>query len=275
MDLKEQNGTAGDGGCLPYRNCTGIEHRTLRNFRGPYVPKFVWRVFRLLPKLYTVRLLIQDMLLQVRSRNIWSILLLSASILTSVCAQIANSNKVAFHEPKGAHPLSEPPSPLKQINAEISGSLSGQPPNVTIQFVLTLENPGREDVKIANPLDSLVLLFTTIENKLITVPERKFKAVHITGGKENISFPAPIEFRQTVQGTSVRYQKEDMVTIRPREKVQIVFDTQPVVMQNINAAIQSEGSARSFKAKAHLGLVKIPAEGGGRAVESDWLFFSL
>ena len=150
-----------------------------------------------------------------------------------------------------------------------------QPPNLTIEFILTLENPGQEELKIADPLDSLFLLFTTIENKLITVPQRKFRAVHTTGENENIPFPAAIEFRQIVQGTSVRYQKEDVVTIGPREKVQIVFDTQPVVMQNINAALQSQESARSFKAKAHLGLLKAPPEGGGRSVESDWLFFSL
>jgi hypothetical protein len=167
------------------------------------------------------------MVLQIRSRNIWSSLLLSASILTSVSAQVANSNKVAFHERKGVHPISEPPASLKQISAELSGSLVGQPPNLTIEFVLTLENPGQEELKISDPLDSLFLLFTTIENKLITVPQRKFREMYITGGKENIPFPAAIEFRQIVQGTSVRYQKEDVVTIGPREKVQIVFDTNP------------------------------------------------
>ena len=201
-------------------------------------------------------------------------LLLSASILTSVSAQIANSNKTAFHELKGGHPISESPASLKQINAQLSGSLVGQPPNLTIQFVFTLENPGREQVKIADPLEFLFLQFATIEDKLITVPQKKPRAVHITGGKENNPFPAAIELRQIVQGTSVRYQKEEVVTIAPREKVQIVFDTQPVVMQKVNATLQSEGSARSFKAKAHLGLLKAPPEGGGRSVESDWISFS-
>lgn len=214
------------------------------------------------------------MVLQIRSRNIWSILLLSASILTSVSAQVANSNKVASHERDGSHPRSKTPV-LKQISAELSGSLVGQPSNLTIQSVLTLENFGREQLKIADPLDSLFLMFTTTKNRLVTIPQRKPQAVNISGGKENILFPAPIEFRQIVQGTSVRYQKDEVLTIGPREKVQIVFDTQPVVMQNINAAIQSEGSPRAFKAKAHLGLVTAPPEGGGRAVESDWISFSL
>jgi len=214
------------------------------------------------------------MVLQIRSRNIWSILLVSALILTSVTAQIATSNKIAIHDIKGVRSLTEPPASLKQINAELSGSLVGQPPNVTIEFVLTLENPGREEVKISDPLESLYLLFTTIDKKLITVPQSKFKAVN-TGGNENIPYLAPIELRQIVQGTSVRYQKEEVVTIAPGAKVQIVFDTQPVVMQKVNAALQSEGNARSFKAKAVLGLVKIPPEGGDRAVESDWISFSL
>ena len=220
------------------------------------------------------RLLMDMMSLQIRSRYVWSILLLAASLLTVATAQIANSNKVAFHERDGSHPRSKTPV-LKQISAELSGSLVGQPSNLTIEFVLTLENTGPEELKIADPLDSLFLMFTTTKNKLITVPQRKFQDLYISGEKKNIPYPAPIEFRQIVQGTSVRYQKEEVVTIGPREKVQIVFDTKPVVMQNINAAVQSEGSARSFKAKAHLGLVTAPPKGGGRAVESDWISFSL
>ncbi len=219
-------------------------------------------------------LLTHLMLLQIRSRYVWSISLLIASLLAPATAQIANSNKVAFHENDGSHTRSETPV-LKQISAELSGSFVGQPSNLTIEFVLTLENTGPEELKIADPLDSLFLMFTTTKNKLITVPQRKFQDMYISGEKKNIPYPAPIEFRQIVQGTSVRYQKEEVVTIGPREKVQIVFNTQPVVMQNINAAIQSEGSPRAFKAKAHLGLVTAPPEGGGRAVESDWISFSL
>jgi hypothetical protein len=220
------------------------------------------------------RLLMDMMSLQIRGRYVWSILLLTASLLTVATAQIANSNKVAFHGRDGSHFIPETPV-LKQIRAELSGSLVGQPPNLKIEFVLTLENPGQEEVKIADPLDSLRLMFTTAKNRLINIPQRKYQAVNVSGNKENIPFPAPIEFRRIVQGTSVRYQKEEVLTIGPREKVQIVFDTQPVVMQNINAAIQSEGSQRAFKAKAHLGLVTAPPEGGGRAVESDWISFSL
>ena len=116
---------------------------------------------------------------------------------TCVNTQTVNSNIVAFHERKGVHPISEPPASLRQITAELSGSLVGQPPNLAIEFVLTLQNTGHQEVKIADPLDSLFLRFATIGNKLITIPERLPKAVlNIKSGKENIPFPAAIEVRQ-------------------------------------------------------------------------------
>jgi hypothetical protein len=196
---------------------------------------------------------------------------------TCVNAQTVNSNTVAFHERKGVKPISEPPAALRQITAELSGSLVGQPPNLVIEFVLMLENTGHQEVKIADPLDSLFLRFATVGNKLITVPERLPKAILNAGGdKKNLPFPAPIDVRQIVQGTSVRYQKEEVITIAPGEKIQIVFDTQPVVMEKVNAALQSEAglNGRSFKAKAGLVLLNAPPETGGRSVGCDWILFS-
>jgi hypothetical protein len=133
-------------------------------------------------------------------------------------------------------------------------------------------------VKIKDPLDSLFLRFATIGDKLITIPERLPKAVlNIGSGKVDIPFPAAIEIRRIVQGKSVRYQKEEVITIAPGEKVPIVFDTEPVVMQKVNGALQLEAnkSARSFKAKAGLVFLCVAPETGGRSVESDWAFFSL
>ena len=196
---------------------------------------------------------------------------------TCVNAQTVNSNTVAFHERKGVKPISEPPAALRQITAELSGSLVGQPPYLVIEFVLMLENTGHREVKIADPLDSLFLRFATVGNKLITVPQRVPKALlNIKSGKENIPFPAPIELRQIAQGTSVRYRKEEVITIAPGEKIQIVFDTQPVVMEKVNAALQSEAglNGRSFKAKASLVLLNAPPETGGRSVGCDWISFS-
>ena len=212
-----------------------------------------------------------------RLRNISLILLLSALAFTCVSAQTMNSNTVAFHEQKGVKPISEPPASLRQITAELSGSLVGQPPNLAIEFVLTLQNTGHQEVKIADPLDSLFLRFATAGNKLITIPEKLPKALlNIKGGKENIPFPAAIELRQIVQGTSVRYQKEETIKIPPREKVQIFFDTQPIISEKLNVALQSEAGrcARSFKAKAGLVLLKAPPESGGRSVVSDSMSFS-
>jgi len=197
---------------------------------------------------------------------------------TCVSAQTANSTTVMFHERKGVKPISEPPAVLRQIPVELSGSLVGQSPNLAIEFVLTLQNTGHQEMKIKDPLDSLFLRFATIGNKLITVPERLPKAVlNIGRGKADIPFPAAIEIRRIVQGKSVRYQKEEAITIASGEKVQIVFDTQSVVMEKVNAALQSETgtSTRSFKAKAGLVLLNAPPQAGGRSVEADWAFFSL
>ncbi len=212
-----------------------------------------------------------------RSRNIWLILLLNAAPLTCVSGQTANSSTVPFDERKGVQPMSEPPAALRQITSELSGSLVGQPPNLGIEFVLSLQNNGNQEVKIADPLDSLFLRFATIGNKLITIPERLPKAVlNIKSGKENIPFPAAIEVRQIVHGASVRYQKEQFIRIAPGEKVQIVFDTQPIVMEKVNAApqVEAERSVRSFKAKAGLVLLNAPPDTGGRSVESDWISLS-
>ncbi len=197
---------------------------------------------------------------------------------TCVSAQTAKSTTVTFHERKGVQPISEPPAVLRQITVELSGSLVGQSPNRAIEFVLTLQNTGHQEVKIQDPLDSLFLRFATIGNKLITVPERLPKAVlNIGGGKTDIPFPAAINIRQIVQGKSIRYQKEEVITIAAGEKVQIVFDTQQVVMEKVNAALQSETttSTRSFKAKAGLVLLNAASQAGGRSLESDWVFFSL
>src|SRR5438477_6216206 len=131
-----------------------------------------------------------------------------------VNAQTVNSNTVAFHERKGVKPISEPPAALRQITAELSGSLVRQPPNRIIEFVLMLENTGHQKVKIADPLDSLFLRFATGGNKLITVPERLPKAILNAGGdKKKLPFPAAIDVRQIAQGTSVRYQIEEIIKI--------------------------------------------------------------
>jgi hypothetical protein len=197
---------------------------------------------------------------------------------TCVSAQTVNFNTVTFHEAKGVHLISEPPASLRQITVELSGRLVGQPSHPAIEFVLTLQNHGQQEVKIADPLDSLFLRFATVGNKLITVPERLPKAIlNVGGDKKNIPFPAAIELRQIIQGNSVRYQKEEVIAIAPGEKIQILFDTQPVIMEKVNAALESETgtSTRSFKAKARLALLNAPPQAGGRSVQSDWAFFSL
>ena len=212
-----------------------------------------------------------------RLRNALLIPLLTASVLTLLDAQPANSNAVAFHEREGGKPITEPPAALRQLTAKLSGGLIGQSSKVAIEFVLILKNTGDQEVKIANPLDSLFLGFATLQNRAIPVPERLPKGVmNIGGDKTNVPFPAPIEVRQILQGTSVSYEKMEVMVIQPGEEVRITFDTQPVVIQKITAALASENgtSARSFKARARLVLLSRSSEIGGRSVESDWMSFS-
>ena len=85
----------------------------------------------------------------------------------------------------------------------------GQPPNLVIEFVLMLENTGHQEVKIADPLDSLFLRFATVGNKLITVPERLPKAILNAGGdKKNLPFQ--------LQSTSVKLCKVRRSVIKKR-----------------------------------------------------------
>src|SRR5260370_3658017 len=129
---------------------------------------------------------------------------------TCVRAQTAKSTTGTLHERKGVQPISEPPAVLRQITVELSGSLVGQSPNRAIEFVLTLQNTGHQEVKIQDPLDSLFLRFATIGDKLITVPERLPKAVlNIGGGKTNIPLPSAINIRPNVQGKFLPCQKKE------------------------------------------------------------------
>jgi hypothetical protein len=212
-----------------------------------------------------------------RLRNALLIPLLTASVLTLLDAEPSNSNAVAFHEREGGKPITEPPAALRQLTAKLSGSLIGQPSKLAIEFVLILKNTGNQEVKIANPLDSLFLGFATLQNRPIPVPERLPKGVmNIGGDKTNVPFPALIEVRQILQGTSVSYQKMEVMVIQPGEEVRVIFDTQPVVIQKITAALAPENgtSARSFKARARLVLLSRSSEVGGRSVQSDWMSFS-
>jgi hypothetical protein len=201
-------------------------------------------------------------------------------------ANTSTGNAVEMHAVNGYKSDSEDAA-LQQVAAELSGSVIGQPPNVSIQFVLGLQNNGPQEIKIADPLDSLLLQFTTIGNKLITLPMRVPKALIDTkpleyptatsGGSKRVPYPAPIEFRQTVSATGINKKKEEIITVPPGGKVQIVFDCEPVVMETVVTALRSEmgESAKSFKARATLALISAPPQIRGHSLDSDWIFFTI
>jgi len=214
--------------------------------------------------------------------NIWLILLLGGCLLAPVNAQTTEpkgANTVTFHEPKRLESAPQPPADLRQVTVELLGTLIGQPPNISIEFVLALQNNGPQEVKILNPLDTLSLQFSTIDKKLIPVPERVSKLLPqvaqpkdaIPGTKRDAPYPAPVQFRQITSISGASSQKEDTITIPSGANVQIFFESEPVVMGRVVESLRTETgkSARSFKAKAFLALISAPPQTGGRSLYSD------
>jgi hypothetical protein len=75
------------------------------------------------------------------------------------------------HESKRLESAPQPPPALRQVAAELLGTVVGQSPNLSIEFVLTLHNNWSQEVKILDPLNSLWLQFTTMGGKLIPLPD--------------------------------------------------------------------------------------------------------
>lgn len=109
---------------------------------------------------------------------------------------------------------------------------------------------------------------------LAKVPVPKNAAV-----TKNGPYPAPVEFRRIVRGTLASTERGEVIVLPAGGEIQIVFESEPVVMQRVSEALQTEtGEAgRSFKARATMGLLAAPPQPGvgGRLVDSDWIFFAL
>jgi len=199
----------------------------------------------------------------------------------------ASTNTVTFHEPKLWESAPQPPATLRQVSAHLSGTLVGQSPGGSITFVLLLENNGLREVTILDPLDFFSLQFTTMGSKLIGVPERISKILidaepskdAIPGTKRDMPYPAPVQFRRIVRVNGPTSQKEETITIPSGNKIQIVFESEPVVMQRVMQALRAETgeNAKSFKARATMSLVAaLPQPGvGGQLLDSDWIFFTI
>jgi hypothetical protein len=217
------------------------------------------------------------------------IALLGACFLALVNAQTTSNvppgNAATFHEPARLASAPQPPPTLREIGAELSGSLIGQAPNMAIEFVLTLQNNGQQEVEIRDPLDSLFLEVSTATNKPIALPRRVPKALidsgvpkgRVPGESRAVSYPAPVQFRQTTTATGVTSQKEETITMPPGGKVQIVFESEPVVMEKVIEAVQDEKgeAATSFNVRAIMALISAPPITQSRSLDSDWIVFML
>jgi hypothetical protein len=212
-----------------------------------------------------------------------------ACFLALVNAQTISStpagNAATFHEPARLASAPQPPQALREVAAELSGSLIGQAPNIAIEFVLTLQNNGPQEVKIRDPLDSLLLEVSTATNRPIALPRRVPKALidsgapkgRIPGESGDVPYPAPIQFRQTTTTGGVSSQKEETLAIPPGGKVRIVFESEPVVMGKVIEAVQDEKgeAATSFKVRAIMALISAPPITQSRSLDSDWIIFTL
>jgi hypothetical protein len=218
------------------------------------------------------------------------VLLFSAQILAPARAPTttsANNNAVTFHDIAQSQSAAQPAPSLREIAVELSGTVIGQMPNISIQFVLTLQNNGPQEVQILDPLDKFSLQFTTSTNKLIPLPRRVPKDLPqvalpknaLERGNRDAPYPAPIQFRQITSDTRVSYQKEKTVTIPAGARVQIVFDSEAVITDKLIEALRNEAgeNAKSFRARADVGLLGAPPQPGvhGRLLTSSWMFLKV
>jgi hypothetical protein len=187
-----------------------------------------------------------------------------------------------FHEAKRPASAPQPLATLQQLSVQLSGTLESRPPNASIAFVLLLENNGQEAVTILDPLEFLSLQVTTMGSKLIAVPKRmsKFVVKHADPGiKHDAPYPAPVQFRHILRVDGLSPLKEEAITILPGAQIQIVFDSEPVVMEKVIQALRTEtrDAAKSFKARASVSLVAAPPQPGvaGRLLDSDWITFAV
>jgi hypothetical protein len=234
---------------------------------------------------------VQHCVFKMRSHlNVSLILLLSACLLAPVNAQTTNPavpNKVGFRDVKRLGSAPQSPEQLREVTAELSGRLVGQPPNVSIEFVLTLQNNGSQQIKILDPLNSFRLQLAATDGKSIPLPDRFPKGLPLIGlpkdaplsTNREAPYPAPVQFREMASANRVSSQKEETITILPGAKIKIVFETEPVVMERVTQTLGTETGEHlsSFKARAILGLLSAPPQAnvGGRLLDSDWIFFTI
>jgi len=94
-------------------------------------------------------------------------------------------------------------------------------PNISIQFVLTFQNNGPEEVQILDRLEKFSLQLITSTKKLIPLPRRVLKDLPMVAlpkgtldrKNRDAPYPAPVQFRQITTNTCVSYEKKETVRI--------------------------------------------------------------
>jgi hypothetical protein len=218
------------------------------------------------------------------------VLLLSAQILARVRAQTTTSatgNVVTFHDVARSNASAEPAPSLREVTAELSGTVIGEMPNISIQFFITLQNNGSQEVQIVDPLDKFSLQLITNTKKQIRLPRRVPKDLPLIAlpknalgrEKRDAPYPAPVQFRQITTNTRISYEKQETVTIPPGGRVHIAFNSEPVMTEKLVEALRNETgeNAKSFRARADVGLLSAPPQlgVGGRLLTSSWMFLKV
>jgi len=75
----------------------------------------------------------------------------------------------------------------------------------------------------------------------------------------------------------VSSQKEKTITIPPAGRAQIVFASEPVVMEKVIEVLPGEKreAAASFKIRALMALISADPSSDSRSLDSDWIFFTV
>jgi hypothetical protein len=92
------------------------------------------------------------------------VLLLSTQVIAPARAQTTTSatgNAVTFQDIAQSQSAAHSAPSLREIAAELSGTVIGPMPNLSIQFVFTLQNNGPEEVQILDPLENFYLQLIT------------------------------------------------------------------------------------------------------------------
>ena len=155
-------------------------------------------------------------------------------------------------------------------------------PNISIQFVLTLQNNGPEEVQILDRLEKFSQQLITSTKKLIPLPRRVPKDLpmvalpraHLTGKTATRLIPPPSSFARLRLIPALVTKKGNRKN-PPGGRVQIAFDSERVITENLIEALRNEvgENAKSFRARALVDLLNAsPQPGvGGRLPTSSWL----